>query len=144
MTADIAHLKQLTESQAGCSLQKAIHEIPWSERLQALKDLKTSLGEHSRFDVEIAGNTPNHFAYRIKNHVDSNAEFESMAQSMSLDADTVKALRELKAKAAAQTPRGAELMASESFGYEVTASSTSPNSLQLDFGSNYNRQCSGR
>ena len=72
MTADIASLKQMTEARAGCSLQQALEAIPWNERLQALKDLKTSLGEHSQFDVEIAGSSPDHFAYRVMHHAASD------------------------------------------------------------------------
>src|SRR6185437_13012637 len=105
MSADLTELKEAAKVHNGCGMQEALDAMPWNERLQAVRDLRQSLGSNAPLNVEIAdGSTADHYAYRI---ISAKADLSAIAKQLNLPPDALKGLEN------APGARAERLLASE-------------------------------
>jgi hypothetical protein len=132
MTADLTALKEAAKQQNGCGMQEALDAMPWAERLQAVRDLRQSLGASPPVNIEIAeGSTSDHYAYRITS---AKADLSAIAKELNLPPDTLKGLEN------APGARAGRLLASESYDFNLKLNQTG-DGLNLKFKLGFHQEC---
>ncbi len=74
------------DSRKGCSIRDALAEIPFTEHLKALQDLKNAGGNPSKLDVRIAeGSTANNFDVSVYSSGASDKTMSELAKKLGID-----------------------------------------------------------